>query len=294
MNKLNFLFLLLILTCTAKAQYKEILFIDSLNKLPVQDVYVQTNINNKISIIGFSNINGIFKINIKEDTLKLITSHISYYKKEILIKSLKSFGTDTIYLTPKSSNLSNVTVENFKTNKSKLIGFYKNGEKQNLYAPTYQSIFGTILLIDLKIKKYKIQTLYCDFKKLNLVEHRKSDCKVGVIFHFLKVSEFVPTLEDAIEPIVIDYNNLKQNFKLEIPNSGIIDNSTGAIFIGIELQEIKCNEQSFNFKSYYLVNLASTKNMNWIYNFKQNRWKQYDDSLFSGKLGISIKITYYE
>jgi hypothetical protein len=294
MTKLKYLLLFLICTNEVKSQTKEIIFIDSINKSAVQDVYIQTNINNKISIIGFSDNNGIIRLNIKYDTFKLTLSHISYYKKEFSLNNLKPYGIDTVYLIPITYVFLNILIENPKTHKTKTFGHYKNGKKQNLYAPSNRSIFGTKIKIDSSITKYKIQSLYCDFDKLNLVQNRKSDCEVGVIFHFLKFSSNSPTLEEVIDPIIIDYQNIKQNFKLEIPNSSIIDNSTGAIFIGIELQGIKCTEESVNYKNYYIVNQASPENLNWTYQQKQNSWKQYDNSLFSGKLGVSLKIAYHE
>lgn len=294
MTKLNFFLLFLIFYNAVKSQSKEIIFIDSINNSTVQDVYIQTNINNIISIIGFSDKNGIIKLNVKVDTIKLTISHISYYKREFSLYNLKPYGIDTVYLIPRTSVLSNVVIESLITNKTKSFGYYKNGKKQNLYAPSNKSIFGTKIRIDSTIKKYKIRSLYCEFEQLNLIENRKSNCKVGVIFHFLKFCSSGPTLEEVIDPIIVDYQNLKQNFKLDIPNASIIDNSTGAIFIGIELQGIKCIEESVNYKNYYLINQSNEENLNWLYQYKQKSWKQYDNSLFSGKLGLSLKIAYHE
>lgn len=294
MIKLKILLFVLILTNGAKSQSYEFILLDSISKSPIQDVYIQKKINGIMSIIGFSDKYGIIKFIPTKDSIKLKLTHISYHTKEFSLNNLKESGIDTVYLIPKNSVLSNVVIENLKINKTKTFGYYKRGKKQNLIAPANQYVFGTKVKIDTTIKKFIIQSLYCDFVNPDLVENRKSECKVGIIFHFRKISTFGPTLEEVIDPIIIDYENIKQNFKLEIPYSGIIDNSSGAIFIGIELQGIKCIEKSTKYRNYDVINLESSENLNWLYQYKQNSWKQYDNSLFSGKLGISIKIAYHE
>ena len=272
----------------------KIIVLDTFNKNPIQDVYLIDQGKAINNILTYSDNLGQIQVNQKNDNGILTLVHISYYLKQISINNSTNGSGDTIYLVPKSYTLGSVTVQNLRTNQSKVFGYYKQGKRQNLFAPATNSLYGTIIKVDPFIKKYKIESLFCHFVKLNMVESKKSECKAGIIFHFLRYSSGIPTLESIADPIIIDYKELKENFKIDIPYSPIIENITGGVMVGIELQNLQCIGETQSHKQYYLVNQESDTNLNWTYVPGLNKWFQYDNSLFSGKLGISLKIGYYE
>lgn len=276
---------------TALFSQKNYLVVDALTRKTISDVYVISANKNTIQIFSYSDGNGIIKIpaSIRNDTICF--SHISYFKKCISLKKAE----DTIFLIRKSEVLDNVVIENLKTNKSKTIGYYKTKGKQILLAPSQFSTFGTIINIDTAIKKYKLQSFFCEFENLNLLERRKSQCKTGIIFYFLKVVNGTPIFENIIEPIIVDYSNLKERFSLKIPFSPVILNQTGEIFVGVALQNIDCLNTDGKYKSFELpIKPSPERNYNWVYYYKTAQWKNAERIGLPGKIGFSVNINYYE
>jgi len=285
------LFTLVIVTTLVTQGQSSIQVIDSTSKTPLRDVYLVKETQQKIFILSVSDEKGIIKVPLdsnKNDSLYL--SHISYKKKYINIQTLKN---NVIELNAINNKLENVFVEALKTDKEKTIGYYKERGKKIFYTPSEYTIFGCVIEIDTSVKKYKLSKLFCEFEKIDLVNKRKSKCKAGIVFYFFKVVNNHPVSEYLIDPIIVEYAELKENFIKEIPYSPIIDNETGAVFIGIELQSLECISKEGNFKSYYLpLKLDLVNSKTWSFYNRIGQWKNAKLAGLSGKVGISIQIKY--
>jgi len=285
------LFTLVIVTTLVTQGQSSIQVIDSTSKTPLRDVYLVKETQQKIFILSVSDEKGIIKVPLdsnKNDSLYL--SHISYKKKYINIQPLKN---NVIELNAINNKLENVFVEALKTDKEKTIGYYKERGKKIFYTPSEYTIFGCVIEIDTSVKKYKLSKLFCEFEKIDLVNKRKSKCKAGIVFYFFKVVNNHPVSEYLIDPIIVEYAELKENFIKEIPYSPIIDNETGAVFIGIELQSLECISKEGNFKSYYLpLKLDLVNSKTWSFYNRIGQWKNAKLAGLSGKVGISIQIKY--
>lgn len=288
----NTIVLLIIFFITLKSQGQStIQIIDTNSKIPIRDVYLVKETHQKIFILSISDEKGIIKVPLdleNEDTLYL--SHVSYGKRYVNIQTLKN---NFIELTPINNKLENVFVETLKTDKEKVFGYYKDRGKKLLYAPSEFSIFGCLIEIDTSIKKFKLSKIFCEFEKIDLVNKRKSKCKAGIVFYFFKVVNDQPISEYLIDPIIVKYTELRENFIKEIPYSPVISNSTGTIFIGIELQSLECLSTDSNFKNYYLpLKYDQESSKTWSFYNRTNQWKNAKLAGLPGKLGISIQIKY--
>ena len=137
----------------------KIIVLDTFNKNPIQDVYLIDQGKAINNILTYSDNLGQIQVNQKNDNGILTLVHISYYLKQISINNSTNGSGDTIYLVPKSYTLGSVTVQNLRTNQSKVFGYYKQGKRQNLFAPATNSLYGTIIKVDPFIKKYKIMNV---------------------------------------------------------------------------------------------------------------------------------------
>lgn len=289
-NTLLLFTLLVILIQVAHGQ-SSIQVIDSISKIPLRDVYLVKETQQKIVILSISDEKGIIKVPLDlNKNSSLYLSHISYEKKYLDVGAIK---TNMIGLSAITNKLENVFVEAFKTDKEKTVGYYKEKGRKIFYTPSEFSIFGCLIEIDTSIKKYKLSKLFCEFEKIDLVNKRKSKCKAGIVFYFFKVVDNQPVSEYLIDPIIVEYSELKENFIKEIRHSPIIDNETGAIFVGIELQSVECISKEANFKSFYLpIKSDPLDSKTWSFYNRIGKWKNAKLAGLSGKLGISIQIKY--
>lgn len=280
-------FFLLIIIQNLYAQ-KVIQIIDKNTNQPVSDVYLYYKVKSSIQIISYTDSGGrlIIPAGFKTDTFYL--SNINYLTKTITNAMLDT--ASFVALDPIGTVLDSVMINAFKVTNTKEFGYYRYKGKKYLASSLPGWILGTIIDIDTNIKKYKITKLFVKLHKENLVEQRNSTCKAGLIFYFLYAENNRPTSIQIIDPVIVDYNKLREKFSIEIPFSPVLNNISGSIFIGMEWQNLQCNSTLKQFDLPFIS--TDTDNKVWVYSFQMDKWMESFGLLRIGKAPISIDIQY--
>jgi hypothetical protein len=288
---IKILSILLLITAMKSNAQNKILIVDSITKKPISGVYLYQKINQKILLLSISDEDGFLispAFNM-QDTLYLF--HVSYRKK-ITLKS-EIHTSNSIELSSFALNLGEVSIVALKSNRVKQIGYFGEKGKKVLSSSSPDWVIGNLINIDTTIKWFKIQKFMCEFDKIDFTKARKSNCKIGVIFHFFEVKNNAPNVNEIIDPIIVNYEDLKEKFTRALEYAPVIKNETGAIFLGIEWQLLPCTDNEKFVKQFYLpIRYDVQDNKVWNYNYKSKKWLESKGSLTTGKAGISIEINY--
>lgn len=288
---MNLLVALLLITPFNLDAQNRTFIVDSSTKKPISDVYLYHKINQKIVLLAISNEDGSIllpSLNL-QDTLYV--SHISYKKRAILKSGIQN--SNSIELSPFEVNLEEISIIALNSNRVKQFGYFRQKGKRVLCSSTPDWIIGNIINIDTSIKLFKIRKLLCEFDKIDFVKARKSNCKIGIIFHIFEVKNNVPTNDEIIDPIIISYEDLKEKYTKVFDYSPVIKNESGSLFIGVEWQLLPCTANNGFIKQFYLPIVYDVQdNKVWNYNYKNKRWFESKGSLSTGKAGISIEINF--
>ena len=266
--------------------------IDSISKQAVKDVYLCRKSGINIKVLSITNEEGKLEISgntISKDSLFL--SHVSYQTK--WLTGLNIHSNSTIEVSPLQYSLKDISVSTFKTTQTQVVGYYNEKGKEFLCAANPGWIIGCVINIDTIIKRYKISKLFCEFEKIDFVISRKSRCRTGIIFHFLKVKNGIPINEDAADPLIFDYGDLRNKFKKNINFSLPVENTDGQIFVGVEWQSLPCLAANETFKRFDLpIKYTPSDIKVWTLDTKSGRWMKSKGALTDGRPGISLEIKY--
>jgi len=284
----NFLLIIFLGVCSQGYTQKMIVVFDSISKKPVRDAYLFYKKESKIILLSYSNEKGEMLIpNDSKDPLSI--SHVGYATKLFnILENLK-----TIELIPRIQELDSVSITSFREKKSKVFGHYKKKGETTLCTSTPGWLVGTTITIDTSIKRFRLKKLFCEFEKSEIVQAKNSKCKIGVIFRFFLFNKSQPIANDIVDPVIVDYDKIKENFKFNLNDFTTILNKYGQIFIGVEWQTLSCSSNTDYIKQFYLkVNYSSEDNQFWYYNLTSNKWHQSKNGLTSGTGAFSVEISY--
>jgi hypothetical protein len=286
-----------------KAQIVNGIVLDSISKKPIELV----NIFFTETFYGtFTNEQGKFELNNKENTSDLLITTIGYESKKVKFSDFNNQNDSLIiiYLKPGIEALDEIELTDKKLKYSSTKTILSEREKEMFYSFQFGSENVTFIKNEF-YKKGKIETLYLDLLKVKDYPNECKKCKVDYIVSLnIKFYEYnkknkLPGKELYHKNIIVEPENKTYKFKIDVDSLNI-DFPKEGVCIGVETINTKYVKPKTSFAiiapAIKFTNTKSNKevlswsryrNEGWIFKTDSN-WKA--NNIFFKTIVVDLKV----
>jgi hypothetical protein len=295
--------ILLIFSQFAYSQNIKGIVLDSITKKPIE----LTNVFFTETYYGtFTNQDGKFELNCKENKSDLLITAIGYETEKIKISNfdLQKDSLVTIYLTPKTTELKEVVVINKQIKYFPPKTILSEREKEIFYSFQFGSENVTYVKNEF-YKKGKIESLILDLQKVKDYQKPCKSCKVDYIASLnIKFYEYdkknkLPGKEICLKNIIVEPENKTYKFKINLDSLNI-DFPKNGVCVGIETINTKYQKPKTSFAiiapSVKYTNTKSKKEVLSWSRYRNQGWEFKTDSnwkannLFFKTMVVDLKV----
>jgi hypothetical protein len=267
--------MLILLGCSIQLQAQlKFRVLDSVSRVPIENVFVSVKANGLIRTVGYSDING----NVKADSVHVDQSirldHVAYETK------FMNVNDTLIYLQLKNAFLAPVHIRSCISYSATYRNYSRYRRNDVGMIATNNVLIATVINIADKNKPYRLESL-----KLFLYHKNKLQEKQALTIYLFRVKNNYPTTEEIIQPILVAAEPSDKALIVTLPNSELLTDTS--VCIAVQFQPIFSKPDRITGVYWQFRRGDDTESNNW--NLYKGTWYQDKMQSITPYAELSVK-----